>query len=235
MNRMKTAFKNIRDYLGRDTKGIELLQRAESVSDELRKENAKLKQAIEDASRIAAEQKASRLESDKRLSQELSTRESVEARLFQSGLTVKRLMDQLQPPPPPDSKEPLNDEKAISRQLKTLKYSGFKWPGRYSIKEVQNSDLKMPTECYDVVDIIKNWSGEELMKLGRFVALEATGTTQIVVIYSSQRNTSKSDSSLRLLLGMLENVMTTADDDEKEAEFVGSKAQPPQLRAIERL
>lgn len=234
MNRMKTAFKSLRDYLGRDVKGIELLQRAESAADELRKENARLRQSVEDASRIASEQKVSRLESDKQLLQELSMRQAIEARLAQSEVTVKRLMSQLQPPPPPDAREPLTDEIAISRQIKTLKYSGFKWPAMYSINEVQNPELKMPTTCYDLVDIIKNWSGEELMKLGRFVALEATGTSQMVVIYSSQRNTAKSDSTLRQLLGMLENVMTTVDDDEAESEFVGSKAQPPKLRLIER-
>ena len=236
MNRMKTAFKNIRNYLGRDTKGIELLQRAESAADELRKENAKLRQAIEDASRIASEEKASRLESDRRLAEELSTRQAMEARLAQSELTVKRVMGQLQPPPPPDSKEPLNEERAINRQMKTLRHSGFKWPPRYFISDVAKQEgEQMPIECYDVAGIIRNWSGAELLTLGRFVALEAIATCGLTVFYSSQKCLNKTDSTVGHLMALLENCMTTADQDEKEAEFVGSKAQPPQLRAIERL
>jgi hypothetical protein len=236
MNRMKTAFKSIRNYLGRDAKGIELLQRAESIADELRKENARLRQESEEASRIASEQKASRLESDNLLSRERDLRQSMEARLAQSEATVKRLMTQLQPPAPPDAKEPLNEEKAIARQIKTLKTSGFKWPPRYLIRDVEKQeDQEMPIECYDVADVIRNWSGAELLKLGQFVALEAVATVGLTVFYSSQKCLDKNESTTRRLLGLLENFMTTAAEDEREAEFIGSKAQPPQLRAIERL
>lgn len=236
MNRMKAAFKNIRNYLGRDTKGIELLQRAESIADELRKENAQLRQAIEEANRIASEQKASRLESDILLSQEQDLRQSMEARLAQSDVTVKRLMSQLQPQAPTDAKEPLNEEKAIARQIKTLKTSGFKWPPRYLIRDVEKCEgQEIPIECYDVADVIHNWSGAELLKLGRFVALESVATVGLTVFYSSQKCLGKSEATTKLLVGLLENCMTTAAEDEREAEFIGSKAQPPQLRAIERL
>jgi hypothetical protein len=82
---------------------------------------------------------------------------------------------------------------------------------------------------------MRDWSGGELLKLGRFAALESIATVGLTVFYSSQKCFDKNKSTVRNLMGLLENCMTVATEEEQEANFVGSKAQPPQLRVIERL
>lgn len=239
MNSMKLAFKKVRDYLGRDAHGIGLLQKAESLSDELRKENAKLREEAESAKKKAEDATARQVTCEQQLREEKDLRQASDARLQQASVTIERLEREIRPAPPPDSSEPLNTEGAVRRQVKTLKHAGFKWPFRYFISSVQEThvdlNLKMPGECYDVADIIKNWSGSELLKLGRFIALETVAMHgYFTVLYSSKKVFEKSDSTNRALIGLLENCTTLTQDEAEKARLVGSKAEPPKSKWVDR-
>lgn len=236
MNSMKFAFKKVRDYLGRDTHGIALLQKAETLSDELRKENSKLRQDLDSSKQNAETAIEKRLSCERQLQKEQELRMSLESRLKQSSVTIERLEREIRPLPPTDASEPINTEKAIHRQVKMMRHDGFNWPPRYLISEVEKlPGQRIPIECYDVSDIIKNWSGKELLKLGRFVALETIAMNgYMTMLYSSQKIIDKSESTTSSLLGLLQNCMTTSREDAKAAMLVGSKAEPPRLRAIER-
>jgi hypothetical protein len=230
MNRMKSAFKAVRDYLGRDTKGIELLQKAELVANELRTENASLRQRIEDATNRSIENHASRLESDRKLAHEVLLRHATEAKLVQSQRTIEKLQNQIKPPPPKDKKESLADENALVRQLSTLHSENFKWPMSEKTRIAERTYGKTEEESYDVADIVKNWSGSEIMKLGRFVAYHAV-RGQHVAYYSSE-TCPMNDKLLEELAILALRMMpvTTVIEDMSDAMLVSSKSAPPRLR-----
>lgn len=233
MNRMKLAFKAVRDYLGRDTKGLELLQKAELVANEFRTENANLRQRIEEATNRSLENHASRLEADRKLANEVLLRESAEAKLVQLQRKVETLQNQITPRPPRDNKELLADEGALVRQLRTLHLDHFRWPVSQKTRITERAFGEKQEDSYDVACIIKNWSGAELIKLGRFVAYYAVSGRH-VAYYSSARchiSDELRETLAILLLRMMP--VTTVIEDASDAMLVSSKSLPPRLRSGE--
>lgn len=230
MNRMKSAFKAVRDYLGRDTKGLELLQKAELVANEFRTENANLRQRIEDATNRSIENHASRLESDRKLAMELLLREAAEAKLVQLQKKIERLESQIAPQPPKDKKEFLADDSALVRQLKTLHLEHFRWPVSEKTRIAERTCGQKQEYSYDIASIVKNWSGSELIKLGRFVAYTAVSGRHAAYYSSAMCQISDELRETLAILALRMMPVTTVIEDASDAMLVASKSLPPKLR-----
>lgn len=206
MHKVKKAIGKLRDYLGRDTQGLKLLDDVAEITNELRKQSADAKEKANTAIKSGVASKAELVNVQatvQQLSQDLaresSLRQQRERDINQLKIEKRKLqqkLDELIPDLPvfikkqedvdwkltnkdcedlkvlhPKLSDPNYFSSMFNLLRRQMKYAPRQTTGKTRHDEV--SQFKEHPVVYELGDLIGNYSGSELMKLGRFVATQA--------------------------------------------------------------
>ncbi len=188
MHKLKKATSTLRNYLGRDTHGLKLLAEVENIANDLRKKSAteidRAEVALE--TKVAAQNDVRLAENESQelkraLIQEKSLRQQRERDVQALECTVVSLQKQLAPPGDqhlPESGVKKNNRpeaRQIKSVLKTLRRQ-MRFAPKPTRLVQPNNVATAPFErylVYELKSIATNLSGDNLMTLGRFVAITA--------------------------------------------------------------
>jgi len=206
MNKTKKAIKALEDYLGRDTEGLRLLEQVTRLANDTRTDAAHLKEACD--SKDAAIQK---LQSDLAMANtKQATLTNDVARAESQILQLRRQFANAM-----QRAEQLQGELTAREQVEDQQYdiNTLERPSAASVllqdarqlywtfKQLRK-DMKLApvpdrhskstgSSVYDLVNLITSLSSDELLKLGRFVAVSSLFNFAVTIRASDNLTTSK--------------------------------------------
>ena len=189
MHKVKRAIQQLRQYLGRDQRGLALLDDIAGIANSLRQQVATASEQEASANRVAETAKANATQAQEKtkkirsnLERERAQRKSREVEVTALTARIRELEAELADLTPPDVPLPEEDPKEVStRQLSPLVKDARHWVGmvnslRHTMRRAPGPLKILPITrlsrmyVYELTDIIDDFSGAECLKLGKFIA-----------------------------------------------------------------
>lgn len=231
MNKLKTKIAELKDHLGRDQRGVALLEEVTTIANEIRKELSSIKE-VNDRDKIVINNLrqtcVDAVNDNENLRQELIREQSIRQQKDREVRELLKQIDQLKQ----DIKELTPED--LPELERDQRAAGFKAPDNannltanprdfvemFKILRMEMKVVPKPVSrpsrhipCFEITHVVSNLGPNEMMKLGRFVATNALLNLPVCVsaddtLRSSFANQKISEDKLEPYIRWIQNMLT---------------------------